>query len=816
MGELYRPTPEELFKHPRDLDTLVRERYHEQGFEDLREVLPNTLQESLDDARESVEQALEEQFGIPEVPPQLQAEMGHVIRAIAEKVREGHFLSEPDDAIYGQIERVAAKTLVFKEDVQDTGIDVVPEKGQVLWYVDAQGQEHERALTRDEQDMLFNMQMWADQLVSFQNVQQFQATLGKLQKRSSTKPESERQPYIEREMFRVYTKFGFTKEQIRNLLLLADESELPQLTPEGKPQTTQRLRVMKEVWDEYLSDGEKSSYAKFAVAMTGIGAIEGLGPALLGRAMDSKENLAAAALALGYLGLNLSAGWVRRKLNVGFDQFINQLTERQGGLNERLSQDLVFQPGERMSRGEDRGRILSSVRRSQSAFKDILYSGARVHLPAAAATTVGLGAMLAMDWRLGLMSLATAPIAVAIARRADKRIRPIVGKTYENEDKLAQAIQEQLQAHPEIVLSGMRDEMAGRVEGIAGDMNALEHERLKARSDMEFQAGYALGSSVIAGLTVAGVLLRNLGIEHGGDIVAALIYSGQFRRGFEDILRSNNDLIKSVEAIMEMEEVFNGYARDEQARDKDRVGASSLRDFAIDVSGVSLEIDGEKIIDNVSFKVPAGGVVRLEGRSGQGKTTISRLLSGYYRPTSGEVTIGGVDASDIKKTGPDSLYKHMAYLSQQPYIFDSGDLQANLRFGNPDSTDEELSGVLIELGLAKRFTKDGVLDLSSSIRGLSGGEKARLGLARVLLKIRSQENGGIVFLDQATEELDEETEAEVAHILLAEKKARPDTTFIIISHRSEFIRLLEHPDNGKKGFEVQCVRLKEGKLVTDS
>jgi len=288
------------------------------------------------------------------------------------------------------------------------------------------------------------------------------------------------------------------------------------------------------------------------------------------------------------------------------------------------------------------------------------------------------------------------------------------------------------------------------------------------------------------------------------------MYSGQYRRGFDELMRSNTELIRSTAAIVEMEEVFNGYAQEEVELDRDRVGASELEHFGIDVQGVSLEIDGESILHDVSFQIPAGGVVRLEGRSGHGKTTVSRVLSGYYQPTEGTVTIGEEDAQHIKRTGPDSLYKHIAYLSQHPYIFDSGDLRENLAFGNPGSDDEGMEQVLRELGLEHRFSKTGSLDLSSSIRGLSGGEKARLGLARVLLKIRSQENGGIVFLDQATEELDEETESEVARILLEEKRKRPDTTFVIISHRSDFIRALEEPTDGGEGLKIQRVKIKEG------
>ncbi|OGL95727.1 hypothetical protein A2348_03810 [Candidatus Uhrbacteria bacterium RIFOXYB12_FULL_58_10] len=796
MGEAYRPQPHELWKKPKDLDAR-------------REVMPDSLRDSIDDAKKSVELALLEQFGISEIPPQLNAEMAHVIRAIEMRVREQHFCPEPDAAVFEQLERIAAKILTFKEGATRAEIVSRPEVGQRLVFETKDGNKHERGLTVDEQDMLFNMEMWADHLVSFQNAEEFKAACQKLRKRASTKPTAEGAAYVEREMTRTYSRFGFTTEQIKNLLALAEGNDVPALTPDGKAGATQRLRVMREVWNEYLNEGEKSSYVKFAVAMTVLGAVEGLAPAMLGKAMDSSQNAEAVAFSIGYLGLSVSTGWVRRLLDVNFDSFLNGVMDRTGGLNERLSRELAFQPGERMSMRENRGRILSAMTRSQAAFQDVLSSTARIQLPAATTALVGFGVMTAMDWRLGLLSLATAPIAIAIARKADQRTGPLVAASYQNEGEVAQEIEEQIQAHQDVVLSGMKEPMARRIGDLGKKKNQIGHERFVARSDMEFQTESALSGTVVAALTMAGMLMRNLGVENGGNIVAALMYSGQFRRGFDGILRTNNDLVKSVGAIIEMEEIFNGYAREEEALDKRRVGASELTDFSIELSGVSLEIDGDSLIRDISFRVPPGGVVRLEGRSGQGKTTLSRLMSGYYGPTRGTVKIGGEDVRNVKRTGPDSLYGHIAYLSQHPYVFDNGNLRDNLVFGNPNATDADMSRVLNELGLSRRFTKDGAMDLSSSIRGLSGGEKARLGLARVLLKIRSQKDGSIVFLDQATEELDEETEKEVAQILLDEKRQRPNTTFVIISHRSDFIRALETPSDGKEGFVIQRIKPNE-------
>jgi ABC-type multidrug transport system fused ATPase/permease subunit len=774
--------------------------------------LPENVREAVAMHRQTIEHEMVNDFGIPEIPKQILSEMEFVMKAIAQKGKEKRYNDEVDEAVYARLQQLAIRIAHFKDEPTEIEITAVPEEGYRVSFRNNQRQHIERPLTEDEQDLLFQLEMWADQVNGVQNIEQFKQTLLDLEHRAQNKPESERQPFVEEQMAKKYLSFGFTQEQVQNLILLSGDQEISELVPHGKLPGMQKLKITKSVWDQYLSGEEKSRYIKLAAGMTVAGAVEGIAPTLLGFSMDSANAKMAALFALGYLGVQVGSGWVKRHLAVEFDVLLNDVTEKSEGLNEQLARDLVFQPGEKMARGEERGQIIASLRRSQSAFREILSAIARTSAPALASTTVGLGLMFANDWRLGLISLASAPIAIAISRRAEKRLEPIIEQTYETEAKVAQEVEEQIAAHQDIVLSGMRDTMADRLQELGKEQNRLAHDRQNARLDMQFQAGQVLNSGITAALTAGGVALREMGVQEAGKIVTALVYSGMFRNSFDQIVYANSNLLESLGAILQMEEVFNGYAQEEAEADVHRVGASEISEFSIDVQGVSLEIDDKKIIDDVSFQVPAGGVVRLEGQSGHGKTTMTRLMSGYYQPTVGEVSIGGHRSDAIKKTGPDSLYRHMAYLSQHFYIFESGNVKANLAFGNEGIEEARMEEVLRELGLAGRFTKNGELDLGSKVQGLSGGERARLGLARVLLKIRSQKNGSVVFLDQPTDELDAKTELEVAQILLTEKRKHPKTTFVIISHSEDFIHALEKPSDGTPGMEIQRVRFEKGKI----
>ena len=808
MKEGYRPEGFGLLNSSKDTETSVLPTEHHE-----RIPLPEDIAETLAMYRETIEHEMIEDFGIPEIPKQIEAEMQFIAKAIAMKGKEQVFQDELDESIYEQLQHVAIRTAQFKEHPSHIHVTALPEEGYHVSYTTDAGKQIERPVNEDEQDLMFQLEMWGDQLNVVQNIDQFKSLLAGIEERAKRKPEAERSSFIQKEMVKKYHAFGFTDEQIEHLIVLSEGPEDLDLKPEDEKPGMEKLKIMKDVWNQYLSAQEKSQYVKLAAGMMVAGAVEGVAPMLIGKSMDSADAKLAAIFALGYLGVETGSGWIRRHLQVDFNKFLNEFTEKQEGLNEQLARDLVFQPGEKMSHGEDRGRIIAALKRSQSAFRSILGSVAQMTAPAVASTTVGLGMMMANDWRLGLISLASAPIAMAISRRAERRMQPIVKQTYQSEARVSQEIADQLMAHQDIVLSGMRDSMAERLQVLGKEQNQLRSDRLQAQLDMQYQAGTVLSSGILAGLTVGGVALRQMGVQEAGTIVTAMVYSGIFRQNFYSVLYANNGLLESLGAVVEMEEVFNGFAKEESEADEHRVGASAISEFSINVQGVSLEIDGKSIVDDVSFQVPAGGVVRLEGQSGQGKTTMTRLMSGYYQPTKGEVRIGEQPLDSIKKTGPDNFYQHIAYLSQHPYIFETGDVQANLLFGNSGVSEKEVETVLKELGLEKRFLKQGKIDVHSSVQGLSGGERARLGLGRVLLKIRSQEQGSIVFLDQPTEELDTKTEADVARLLLAEKHKHSKTTFVIISHRDEFIEALARPNEGE-GLQIQSVTFEQGKLVS--
>jgi ATP-binding cassette, subfamily B, bacterial len=185
------------------------------------------------------------------------------------------------------------------------------------------------------------------------------------------------------------------------------------------------------------------------------------------------------------------------------------------------------------------------------------------------------------------------------------------------------------------------------------------------------------------------------------------------------------------------------------------------------------------VLHDVSFTAPAGKLTALVGPSGAGKTTITHLVSRLYDPNEGVVRIGG---SDIRDVTLESLHTSVGVVTQDAHLFHDT-IRANLAYARPGATDQELTEACRAAQIWELISvlPDG-LDTIVGDRGyrLSGGEKQRVALARLLLKAPA-----VVVLDEATAHLDSESEAAVQQALAAALAGR---TSLVIAHRLSTIR----------------------------
>jgi ATP-binding cassette subfamily B protein len=204
------------------------------------------------------------------------------------------------------------------------------------------------------------------------------------------------------------------------------------------------------------------------------------------------------------------------------------------------------------------------------------------------------------------------------------------------------------------------------------------------------------------------------------------------------------------------------------------VSLASLEAVAVLETGLR-----NQVLNGISFKIEPGHMVALVGPSGAGKTTISSLVPRLYDVTSGSVKLNGID---VRHATMQSVRDVVGVVTQDPHLFHDS-LRANLLYARPEASDAELMGALeqAQIGHIVNELPDG-LDTVIGERGyrLSGGEKQRVALARLMLKAPD-----VVVLDEATAHLDSESEAAVQRALRTTLSGR---TSLVIAHRLSTVR----------------------------
>ncbi|HAN71140.1 MAG TPA: ABC transporter [Actinobacteria bacterium] len=434
-------------------------------------------------------------------------------------------------------------------------------------------------------------------------------------------------------------------------------------------------------------------------------------------------------------------------------------------------------------------RLNSDVMGAQQAFTSTL-GGVLGNLISA---TIVLVAMFALSWQVTVVSLVLVPLFLLPARWMGRRLQVLTREQMVLNAEMSTQMTERFNVAGALLvkLFGRPEDEAGSFSGRAARVRDIGVRMAMANrwfftalalvASLATAIVYGLGGNlVISGALTIGTLLALVGLLaqlYGPltalsnvrvDIMTALV---SFERVFE-VLDLTPMVVEAPQARalpagpldVRFDHVTFRYPRPSE------VSLASLESVARDLP----EGESDSVLVDLDFTVPAGTLTALVGPSGAGKTTISSLVTRLYDPTEGQILVGGVDIRDVSF---DSLRSSVGVVTQDSHLFHDT-IRMNLLYARPDATEEELREACRSaniLGLIDQLPEG--LDTVVGDRGhrLSGGEKQRIALARLLLKAPR-----VVVLDEATAHLDSESEAAVQRALDGALVGR---TSIVIAHR---------------------------------
>ena len=280
----------------------------------------------------------------------------------------------------------------------------------------------------------------------------------------------------------------------------------------------------------------------------------------------------------------------------------------------------------------------------------------------------------------------------------------------------------------------------------------------------------------IAVLIYAGAIRVDAGIITQGAVVALYNYMTQILVELVKFANLIISITKSVACAGRISAVLETETEDGQA------GGSHIGNLAENIAefrnvSFAYEGSGENSLDNISFTAKKGETVGIIGSTGSGKTTLVNLIPAFYKPTQGEILIGGADINDIPL---EELRERISVVPQKAVLF-KGTVRSNMLWGNPDATDEEIYKAL-EIAQAKDFVneKQGLeTPVEQGGRNFSGGQRQRLSVARAIMK-----KSDILILDDSSSALDYATDAAMRKAIAANKG---DAAVVIVSQRTSSI-----------------------------
>ena len=425
------------------------------------------------------------------------------------------------------------------------------------------------------------------------------------------------------------------------------------------------------------------------------------------------------------------------------------------------------------------GRVVSRSTNDVEAIQDMLETGFD-SLITAVLTLFGTAILLlTLDVKLGLMCLVAFPVLVVLVAWFHRES----SKTYREVREIAALVIVQFVE----TMTGIKAVQAYRREPRNQEIFEDVADRYRVINERTFRllAVFMPGVKLVGNITTGVVLLyggyRVLNGEMTiGTLTAFLLYLRMFFEPMQEISQFFNTFQSAASALEKLAGVLAqrpAIDDPDEPRRLDAVrGEIALRDVRFEY------VAGRPVLPGLDLTVPAGQTVALVGTTGAGKTTIAKLVTRFYDPTAGSVTLDGVDLRDVAQA---ELRHHGVMVTQENFMF-GGTIADNIRFGRPEATDNEVRDAARAVGadaFIEALPEGYATDVAKRGGRLSAGQRQLVAFARAFLA-----DPAVLILDEATSSLDIPSERMVQRAL---ETVLADRTALVIAHRLSTVQIAD-------------------------